>query len=110
MATSLPVTVSLLDRLKPPEKSDLARKWKTERPKTMGADKRSKSSVANLTDPKMVSPVDRVKQFPGDCLEEWHGKLFCVACREEISLKKSTVKMHIYLGNKHKHTKDRLAK
>ena len=33
-----------------------------------------------------------------------------MACREELSLKKSTVKNHIYSGNKHKDTKDRLAK
>ena len=33
-----------------------------------------------------------------------------MACREELSLKKSTVKTHIYSGNKHKDAMDRLAK
>ena len=103
-------SASILDRLKPPEKSDLARKRKIERPKTTGADKKRKSGASNQTDPKTVSPADRVKQFPGECLEAKHGKLFCVACREELSLKKSTVKNHIYSGNKHQDAKDRLAK
>ena len=101
---------SILDRLKAPDKSDLARKRKIERPKTTGADKRRKSGASNQTDPKTVSPADRLKQFPGEFLEVRHGKLFCVACREELSLKKSTVKTHIYSGNKHKDAKDRLAK
>ena len=103
-------SASILDRLKPPQKSDLARKRKIERPKTTGADKKRKSGASNLTDPKTVSPADRVKQFPGECLEVKHGKLFCVACREELSLKKSTVKNHLYSGNKHQDAKDRLAK
>ena len=103
-------SASILDRLKPPQKSDLARKRKIERPKTTGADKKRKSGALNLTDPKTVSPADRVKQFPGECLEVKHGKLFCVACREELSLKKSTVQNHLYSGNKHQDAKDRLAK
>ena len=108
MATSS--SLSILDVLKAPDKSDLARKRKTEKPRTTGADKKRKSRAPNQTDPKTVSPADRVKQFPGECLEAQHGKLFCAACREELSLKKSTVKSHIYSGNKHKDAKDRLAK
>ena len=53
------------------------------------------------TNPKTVSPATHVKEFMGDCLEVRHGKLFCVACREEVSLKRSTVKNHIYSGHKH---------
>lgn len=106
-SSSLP---SILDRLKAPDKSDLARKRRIERPKTTGADKRKKSGASNQTDPKTVSPAYRLKQFPGEFLEVRRGKLFCVACREELSLKKSTVKTHIYSGNKHKDAKDRLAK
>ena len=108
MATSS--SLSILDVLKAPDKSDLARKRKTEKPKTTGADKKRKSRAPNQTDPKTVSPADHVKQFPGECLEAQHDKLFCAACREELSLKKSTVKSHIYSGNKHKDAKDRLAK
>ena len=62
------------------------------------------------SDPKTVFPSTRVKEFPGECLEVRLGKLFCVACREELLLKKSTIKNHIYSGNKHSDAKARLAK
>ena len=101
---------SILDRLKPPAKSDLARKRKIEKPKTTGADKKRKSSVPSPSDPKTVSPSTRAKEFPGECLEVRQGKLFCAACREELSLKKSTVKNHISSGNKHSDAKARLAR
>jgi len=61
--------------------------------------------VSNQREPNTVSPADSIKQFPGECLEAKHGKLLCVACREELSIKN-----HIYSGNKHQDTKDRLAK
>ena len=51
-----------------------------------------------------------MKEFPGECLEVRLGKQFCVACREELSLNKSTIKNHIYSGNKHSDAKARLAK
>ena len=95
---------SLLDRLKAPTQSDLARKRKIERPK------KRKSSVSNQTDPKSVSPAQRVKDFPNECLDVREGKLFCVACREVLSLKKSTVKNHISSGDKHKSAKEKLAR
>ena len=57
-----------------------------------------------------MSPADRVKEFPGECLEVKNGKLFCFACCEELSLKKSTVKSHLFAGNKHKASKNSLAR
>ena len=102
---------SLLDRLKVPTQSDLARKRKIERPKTPTAQpKKRKSSVSNQTDPKSVSPAQRVKDFPNECLDVRDGKLFCVACRDVLSLKKSTVKNHISSGDKHKSAKEKLAR
>jgi len=94
-------SVSILDSLKPPEKSDLARKRKIERLKTMVQTRKGNPVHQTRQIPRLfrlltVSPADRVKQFPGECLEAKHGKLFCVACREELSLKKRTVKNHIY--------------
>ena len=47
---------SILDRLKLPTKSDLARKRKIEKPKTTGADKKRKSSVPSPSNPNNVSP------------------------------------------------------
>ncbi len=105
MASASSSLSSILVVLNPPEKSDLAQKRKIEKQKTTRADKRRKSGSSNQTDPKSDSPADRVKLFPGECLEARHGKLFCVACWEEVLLKKSTVKNHIYSGNKHKDVK-----
>ena len=51
-----------------------------------------------------------MKEFPNECLEVRHCKLFCFACREELSLKKSTAINHIYSGNKHKNSKEALAR
>ena len=47
------------------------------------------------SEPQNVSPHDRVKQFPDDHLNMVSGKLFCSACRENLSLKKSIVTMHV---------------
>ena len=102
---------SILDKLRSPTKSDLARKRKVEKPKAPTAQtKKRKSTVVNQSDPKTVSPVQRVRDFPNECLEVRNDKLFCVACREVISLKKSTVKNHISLGDKHKNAKEKLAR
>lgn len=42
-------------------------------------------------DPKGVKPLDRVWQYPGGQLVVPAGKLFCSACREEVSTKKSII-------------------
>ena len=102
---------TILNRLKPPQKSDLSQKRKMERPKTTGADKKRKSGVSNSTNPKTVSSAVRhVKEFTGEYLDIRNEKLFCVACREELSVKKSTIKNYLYSGRKHKDTKLKLAK
>ena len=100
---------SLVDVLKPAEWAELSRKRKIEKPKASGERKR-KTTVTNLTDPRNISPEDCVKEFLNECLTVRQGKLFCCACREELSLKKSTVKNHIFSGNKHKNSKELLAK
>ena len=99
-------TCSILDKLKAPTKTDLARKRKIEKPKTPTAQtKKHKSCVTNLTDPKTVSPIQRIKDFPNEYLAVRNGKLFCTDCREEL-----TVKNHISSGDKHRKAKERLAK
>lgn len=47
----------------------------------------------STTDPKNVTPLDRVKQYLGEQLIGSAGKLFCSACREELSSKKSVIKL-----------------
>ena len=83
---------TILDKLTVPKKSDLACKRTTEKPKSTGSDKKWKAGALSHTDPKTVSPATHVKEFMGKCLEVRHEKLFSVACQEELSLKKSTVK------------------
>ena len=87
-------TVSLLERLKSPKPSELSRKRKVEclnRPATYKKHSHQAGAV-NPTDPKNISPATRVKEFPDECLTVRSNKLFCSACREEVALKKSTVK------------------
>ena len=59
-----------------------------------------------VNDPKKVSAADRVKQFPNEQLTLSMGKLFCSACREELSTKKSIIELHIQSA---KHTKGKQA-
>ena len=40
-------------------------------------------------------PVDRVKQYPDEHFIVPANRLFCTACREEISTKKSVIDLHI---------------
>ena len=47
-----------------------------------------------MKEPK-VSPSQRVKEFPSEELSISLGRLFCNACRETISVKRSTVLNHV---------------
>ena len=51
--------------------------------------------VAGFSDPKSVMPAQRVKEHPGEALCVSNAKLFCCACREELSLKANILKSHI---------------
>ena len=52
---------SILDKLRPPLRSQLSRKRKIEKPMT--TNKKHKAGVANTRDPKTVTPATRVKQY-----------------------------------------------
>lgn len=95
---------TLLSRLKRPTASDLARKRKVQTNPPIGK-KTSKGSTAY--DPKSVSPAERVKAYPKERLCVSNNKLFCTACHEQISLKKSTIELHIKSA-KHDKGKERL--
>ena len=45
--------------------------------------------------PKNISIHDRIQQYPGEQLSIKDGKLFCLACREIVSAKKSIVITHL---------------
>ena len=52
---------------------------------------------------------DRIQQYPGEELSIKDGKLFCLACREIVSTKKSIVITHL-ASKKHGNGKDKLKK
>jgi len=95
--------VSLLDCLKRPQPSTLARKRKIAVNPPKGV-KKSKGVAAN--DPKSVCASDRVRCYPNEPLTVSNKKLFCSSCREELSLKKSSIDVHIksvkHISNKMK--------
>ena len=95
---------SLLDRLKSPTVSDLSRKRKVQTNPPRGT-KRGKGAVA--AEPS-VSPSDRIREFPDEQLSTVLSKLFCNACRENVSVKKSVIIQHIKSA-KHATGKARLA-
>lgn len=80
---------SLLSRLCAPQPLDLARKRRI-KCNPSGGTKKGKGSVVG--DPKTVLPVDRVKAYPEEHFTVSNKKLFCLACREELALKKSVRK------------------
>ena len=87
--------VSLLSRLKSPSPSDLCRKRKTAtNPASCG---KRKSRGNTTAEPKNIQPHQRVRQFPSEPLsvKPDNKKLFCEACREELSLKHSILKNHM---------------
>ena len=60
-----------------------------------------------MNEPKNVSASQRVSEFPKQCLTVSSKKLFCTACREELSLRKNVIVSHV-ASAKHKNSKERL--
>ena len=98
--------VSLLDRLKCATSADIARprKIRTNPPKG-----KRPCRGALESDPKGVSPSQRVREFATEPFTVSHGYLFCSACREQLSLKRSVLKNHV-CSMKHKNSKERLSR
>ena len=84
---------SLLSCLHRPTTSELSRKRKIDRNPPPKGKKRSRG--ASASDPKSVTPSQRVKQYTGENLTVSNKKLFCLACREELSVKSSVITHHI---------------
>ena len=100
-------TISLLDRLKSPTPSDLARKRKVHCNPPTG--KRRSSGRHGMKEPK-IKPSQRVSEFPNEELTvSALGRLFCKACRETLSVKRSTVANHVK-STKHQQSKEKLQK
>ena len=101
-----PSRLSILDTLKAPNLSELTRKRKVHHnPPPIG---QRRARGGGTSEPKTVSARERVNQFPNECLTVATGKkLFCNACREELSLRKNFVSNHV-ASTKHKRGKERL--
>ena len=99
---------SLLGKLRCPQPSDISRKRRVFVNPPCG--KRRSAGHGNF-DPKSVSPSQRVCKFPNKQLSVSAGKLFCQACREEVSTKLSVLNGHIKTkkhadGIKRRHAKE----
>ena len=101
-------SVPLLDRLRSPGPSELSRKRKI-RKNTPPVGKRQSKGRRSNAGPKSVMPSQRVAEFQGDMLTVSGGRLFCNACREELSTKWSVIVSHIK-SEKHANGKAKLTK
>ena len=104
-SSSSSTSTSILDRLRAPRASDLARKRKVKANPPLG--KRRCSARGSGSELKTVTASERVKKHPNESLVVSAGKLFCSACREEVSLKSSVIANHIKSA-KHEAGKERL--
>ena len=88
-----PSIPSLLDKLRALTKSELARKCRVAfNPPRDG--KRYKCPKC-VSDPKSIPPEMRVKSYLNECFVVSAGKLFCTACREELCVKVSVLRLHV---------------
>ena len=87
------MVVSVLDRLKATSTVDIARPRKTKRNDPPPTKRQCKGAVSS--DPKGVSPQQRVREFKNESLTVSHGNLFCTACCERLRLKHSIIKNHV---------------
>ena len=94
--------------LRCPKSSDIARKRSVDRNPPNGKKRSRRSRGDGASEPKLVNPHDRVKEFPNQSLTVSNKKLFCLACREELSLKRSVLHGHLQ-SSKHKSGEERLA-
>ena len=97
---------SILNSLRCPTSSVLARKRKLHKNPPSGMKRRATQAKASY-EPKSVTPTSRVAEYQNEYLTVSAGSLFCSACREPISLKKSVLKLHIN-SQKHKSHKSKL--
>ena len=92
-----PVTVSpvsLLSMLKSPPASEFGRKRKIRANAPPTGKRRSRGT--STIDLKKVQPHQRVREFPSEPFKANANKnLFCVACREELCLKLSSIRNHV---------------
>ena len=106
--TPTPSLKNFFDSLRAPARSELMRerKVRVNAPPHTGARKKAPTCTTN---PKGVSAAQRAKEFSGEMITVSAGRLFCSACREELSLKRSVVTNHVGSA-KHVQQKKQLGK
>ena len=82
--SSSTIARSLFESLRSPAPSALARKRKLLTNPPPGL---KKGKGAAKGDPKRISPFDRLREYQHENLTVSNRKLFCSACREELSTK-----------------------
>ena len=85
--------MTLLDRLQAPKRSELGHKRKVAI--NLPCNRTSRKAPKTYANPKKVNAQQRVRVFPGQSLKVSAGKLFCIACHEEVCLKKSIISCHM---------------
>ena len=85
---------TILNSLKSPAPSELTRKRKTHSNPPSGM-KRRTTIIKAVYEPKSITPTGRDCEFAGENLTVSSRNLFCSACREPLSLKKSIIKLHL---------------
>lgn len=96
---------SIIDTLKAPTASDLARKRKV--PCNLQHSGKHFVHPKGTSNPN-VSIRQRLTEFPGENFKESVGTLFCTGFREEVGLRKTIIQQHIK-SSKHSRGKERLA-
>ncbi len=91
--TSQQPIVSLLNRLRQAPKATANRKRKVAL-NLCHDGKRSKAPRC-MGEPKSITIAQRVKEYSDEGFTVSAKKLFCTACREEVSTKKSVINLHI---------------
>ena len=103
---------SLLDRLRSPSPTDFARSRKIRSNQPPGPPRGKRTCRGALaSDPNgrySEATGERVPDRAAEPFTVCHGQLFCSACHEQLSLKRSIVKNHVE-SLKHRNSKDRLA-
>ena len=105
-STTSTSTMTVMNSLRAPKLSEISRKRRV-RTNPLPPKGKRRSCSRGFCDPKSVTPAQRVKEHIGEELSVSNGKLFCNACREELSLRANILKNHIK-STKHQEGKKKL--
>ena len=87
---------SLLDRLRSPTPADIARSRKIRSNQPPGPPRGKRTCRGALaSDPKGSYSEAAGERVPDRAVTVSHGQLFCSACHEQLSLKRSILKNHV---------------